>query len=63
MVSTESFSKKVVTTFRYKKAAYLPAGCGRHSKSLEINLDYVLTLRPLLTAKNLLLPTSLGTYH
>ncbi len=42
-----------------KKAAYLPAGGGRHSKSLEIHLEYVLALRPLLAAKNLFPPTSL----
>ncbi len=42
-----------------KKAAYLPAGGLRHTRSLEFRLEYTLPLRPLTASKNHLPPISL----
>ncbi len=48
------FPRKLSQPLGVKNVTYLPAGSCRHSKSQDIYLNYVLSLRPLLAAKNLL---------
>ncbi len=57
------FPRKLSQLLGVEKAVYLAAGGGRHSKGLEIHLEYALTLRLLMVNKNLLPHISLTVFN